>query len=94
MSRSLMDNERKCFVCGTTLNLHKHHIYGGVGRRKVSERYGCWCYLCAAHHNMSDAGVHFNKTLDTQLKMECQKRWEAKHGERQDFIRTFGRNYL
>lgn len=97
--KSILSNERECYVCGTTLNIHKHHIYAG-GRRKLSEKHGCWVYLCAYHHNMSDYGVHFNKTLDTELKQECQREWERINGDRElenvrtEFIRIFGRNYL
>ena len=94
MSKSIISNERECVICGSTYNLHRHHIYGGVGRRDLSERWGCWCYLCARHHNMSDASVHFNRQLDFRLKQECQKRWEVEHGTREEFVRTFGRNYL
>lgn len=94
MSKSIISNEPECLVCKTTLDLHKHHVFGGNGRRKVSEEYGCWVYLCARHHNMSKAGVHFNKTLDTKLKQECQRAWEARYGDRAVFIRTFGRSYL
>ena len=73
--KSILSNERECYVCGTPLNLHRHHIWGG-GRRKLSEKHGCWVYLCAKHHNMSDKGVHFNKALDTELKQDCQEMWE------------------
>jgi hypothetical protein len=41
---------------------------------------------------MSDAGVHFNKELDTRLKQTTQKAFESKYKE--DFISIFRRNYL
>ena len=91
---SLLSNEKECYVCHTTMNLHKHHIYEGTGRRKLSEKYGCWVYLCAYHHNMSNCGVHFNKELDIKLKQECQREWEAKNGGREKFRQTFGKSYL
>lgn len=94
MSRSIMQSERECYVCGAVNNLHQHHIYEGSGRRRKSDLFGCWVYLCAYHHNMSDAGVHFNKNLDLKLKQECQKKWEEIYGYRDSFIREFGRNYL
>jgi len=94
MSRSLISDERQCYVCGTTLNLHRHHIYPGNGRREVSEKYGCWVYLCARHHNMSNAGVHFDKKLNDHLRRLCQKRWEKAYGTRKEFVQHFGRNYL
>jgi len=34
--QSILSRFRCCYVCGTTLNLHKHHIYGGNGRRERS----------------------------------------------------------
>ena len=94
MSKSLISNNRECLFCGTSLNLHKHHIYGGVANRKLSEKYGCWVYLCGFHHNMSNAGVHFDKHSDTQLKQLCQRMWERKYGDREKFIETFGKSYL
>ncbi len=97
---SLMSNERECLVCKSTRNLHKHHIFFGSANRKQSEKYGCWCYLCARHHNMSSEGVHFNKELDQRLKKHCQSLWELEYywecqtKPREDFIEIFGRSYL
>ena len=92
--KSIMSNEKVCLVCKTPYDLHKHHIYYGTGNRKISEREGCWCYLCGAHHNLSKWGVHFNKDLDLRIKQECQERWERKNGTREQFIQTFGKSYL
>lgn len=90
MSRSLISEEKQCYVCGTTLNLHLHHIYPGAGRREISDKYGCTVYLCARHHNMSNAGVHFDKKLDLHLRRLCQARWEGKYGNRDEFRKAFG----
>ena len=94
MSESILSNEKICFVCYTPLNLHKHHIFYGVGNRTKSEEFGCWCYLCERHHNMSDEGVHFNTPFDMILKKFCQYRWESKFGDRDLFIKTFGKSFL
>lgn len=94
MSESIISNEQNCYVCGTPYGLHKHHIFEGIGRRQVSERYGCWVYLCARHHNMSDEGVHFNKSLDEKLKRICQEEWEKRYGDRDEFRKHFRRSYL
>ena len=88
---SLLQNTKKCYVCNTTLNLHKHHIYEGRNRNN-SEKYGCWVWLCAKHHNMSDEGVHFNKKLDNELKQQCQLYFEKTYDI--DFLSIFRRNYL
>lgn len=93
MSKSIISNERACLVCGTPYNIHHHHIYYGTANRKLSEKYGCWCYLCVKHHNMSNEGVHFNKELDSELKKYCQRTFERTR-TREEFMRIFGRNYL
>lgn len=92
MPKSLLSNEKKCYVCGTTRDLHMHHIYPGANR-KWSEKYGCWVYLCAPHHNMSNKGVHSDRKLDLRLKKECQQAFEKEHS-RDEFMRIFGRNWL
>lgn len=91
MSKSIISNEKECLVCKTPFNLHKHHIFFGPNR-KNSEKYGCWCYLCGRHHNQSNEGVHFNKTLDNKLKKYAQQKFEEAYPE-QDFLKIFGRNY-
>ena len=93
MTKSIMQDSEECLICGTTYDLQRHHIYEGIGRRKTSEKYGCWCWLCSKHHT-GDKGIHFQKAVDLKLKAECQKRWEKKYGSRSDFIILFGRNYL
>lgn len=92
--QSILSDDTVCLVCGTPLNLHKHHVYGGIGRRNLSEQYGCWCYLCAAHHNMSKHGIHYNVDLDLMVKAECQRRWEDRFGSRDKFIEIFGKSYI
>ena len=80
-------------MCGSTYILHKHHIFFGTANRKLSEKYGCWCYLCARHHNMSDNGVHSNKPLDTKLKKFAQEKFIEAYPDL-DFLKIFGKNYL
>lgn len=93
MSKSIVSNERECLVCKTTLNLHRHHVYPGTANRKLSEKYGCWVYLCARHHNMSNEGVHFNKALDLKLKKFTQQKFMEVYPNL-DFCKIFGKNYL
>ena len=95
MSKSIMSNERRCWRCGTTLSLHKHHIFYGWANRKLSDKYGCWCYLCERCHDMSDHGVHSDKEADLSLKRQCQKKLEEEYGWTKDkMIEVFGRNWL
>lgn len=93
--RSIVSNNKKCFICGTTRDLHKHHIYYGMSNRRLSEKYGCWLWLCVHHHVLGPGAVHENKDLDLKLKKLCQVKWEELGiGSREEFMRTFGRNYL
>lgn len=91
--KSLISNDKTCYVCGCN-TVHKHHIFYGTANRKQSEKYGCWVWLCPYHHNMSNDGVHFNRELDLQIKRECQERWEEVHGNRDEFRKIFGKSYL
>lgn len=83
----------KCYVCGTTTNLHTHEIYFGTADRKKSIEYGCYVRLCANHHNMSNEGVHFNHWLDRRLKEIGQREFEKLYGHVK-FMKVFHKNYL
>lgn len=91
--KSVIQQEKECYVCGTTYNLHDHHIIYGTANRKQSEKHGLKVWLCQEHHTGA-SGVHFNKPLDLHLKKLAQKHFEAQIGARNEFIRVFGRNYL
>jgi len=91
MSKSIISNDKACFICGSPY-VHLHHIYAGYNR-KHSDQYGCTVYLCPYHHNLSNAGVHFNRELDLKLKKLCQEKFEELYSK-EDFIKIFGKNYL
>ncbi len=92
---SIIDKELEtCFICGTTQNIHIHHIFGGPNR-KLSTKYGIVVALCARHHNMSNDGVHFNRTLDLKLKKHAQQKAMNKYGwDISEFVKIFGKSYL
>lgn len=90
--KSIINNDKVCFLCGTYVNIHKHHIFGAYNRNN-SEKYGCWVYLCGPHHNLSDMGVHFNKQFDIELKQLAQTQFEKLHGHNK-FMEVFSKNYL
>lgn len=94
MTKSIISNEPECLVCKSTLSLARHHVFAGNPNRQISEKYGCWVYLCGYHHNLSNHGVHYDKSLDLSIKQLTQRKWESLNGNREDFIKTFGRSYL
>ena len=89
MAKSIISNVKQCFVCGSPY-VHKHHVYGAANR-KLSEKYGCWVYLCPEHHT-GNSGVHFDKEFNTELKKYTQRKFEETYDE--NFMNIFGRNYL
>lgn len=93
MAKSILQSEKYCWVCGAINDLHTHHIYFGTGNRSISENYGFKAYLCGKHHNLSEHGVHFDKSLDLRLKRACQRAFERTHS-RDEFVKIIGKNYL
>lgn len=92
--KSVFQTEKECYICGTTRDLHEHHVFFGTANRKLSEKRGYKIYLCGHHHNLSNEGVHSNRSMDLYLKKMAQKHYEIHYGSREDFIREFGKSYL
>jgi len=80
-----------CFVCGTTHNIQEHHVFFGVSKRKLSERYGMKVPLCIDCHT-GNKGVHRNRELDIHIKQLAQIEFEKNYSF-EEFMRIFGRNY-
>lgn len=93
MAKSIMQTEKRCYVCGTTYGLHEHHVFYGTANRKQSEKHGFKVYLCGRHHNLSEEGVHFDHELDLRIKRDCQRVFEKTHS-REEFMSIIGKNYL
>lgn len=94
MNKSIISNERRCFICGSCRNLELHHVFGGANRKR-SDKDGLTVYLCHYCHNEPPNGVHHNKAINDQLKMITQKRWQAAYNKtKDDFIKSYGKNYL
>ena len=89
----LTDDMKKCYITGSTRDIHIHEVYYGYADRKKSIEYGCCVPLRADYHNMSSHGVHFNKDLDLRLKREMQEAFEKKYGKKK-FFEVFHKNYL
>lgn len=92
--KSIIQHERQCLVCGSW-NIEDHHIFFGVSKRKLSEKYGLKVWLCPTHHR-GHQGVHGRDghKLDKEIKQLGQKSFEYHYGTREEFIKIFGRSYL
>jgi hypothetical protein len=105
MARSIICNERECYLCREeaelqgyygllpSIGLHKHHIIFGTADRKKSEHWGVWCYLCVAHHEHGPEAVHTNIKTDTWLRQQAQRIFEARYSH-ELWMKEFGRNYI
>ena len=92
---SIVSNKKECFKCHNTIGLHKHHIFFGTANRKKSDKDGCWIWLCGIHHNLSKAGIHFDKDFDLQIKKLTEQKWiEYYEDDINGFIARYGKNYL
>lgn len=81
-----------CYVCGR-YGTEIHHVFYGVGNRKLSTKYKLLVGLCYDHHR-GNVGVHGgNRELDMELKRMAQRRFNEVYAE-SDFLAVFGRNYL
>ena len=81
-----------CYFCGRTDWIEYHHVFGGANRKK-STKYGFIVPLCHWCHN-EPGGVHHNKENRLLLRRIAQEEFEKNIGTREEFMRTFGRNYL
>lgn len=92
--KSILDEGRRCYLCGSTRDLEKHHIYGAALRHK-SEQYGLTVTLCHSCHNEPPNGVHYSAEAAARLKAEAQRKAMQTYGWTQkDFVNRFYKNYL
>ena len=98
--KSIIQDKKECFLCRTNYDvettnvLHEHHIFEGISRRRLSEKYGLKVYLCPRHHNIGTSySVHFRRELDLSLKRIAQAKFEETH-TREEFINLFFKSYL
>jgi len=92
---------KECWLCGRYGNTERHHIFGGNGRRRKSEKLGLVVDLCHACHNEPpskarhfEGGVHFNAEAMQKLHEFGQRKAMEEQGWTvEDFIREFGKSY-
>lgn len=90
----LSTHSNRCFLCGSSRMLEKHHVFGGAYRSK-SEKLGMTVHLCHNCHNEPPKGVHHNAEMNRQLKARAQRKAMEYYGwSVEDFINMFGKNYL
>ena len=90
-SKSIMQNEKRCYLCGRYTDLEKHHCIAGPNR-KWAEKYGCWVYLCHDCH-LGKGGAQYDRDVGQRLKAEAQLAFERIH-DHELWMKVFMKNYL
>lgn len=94
MAKSIISEEKRCYMCGSMRWLECHHIFEGYNRKK-SEQYGLKVYLCHYCHNEPPNGVHHNKDNMLKLKRIAQEKAMKHYGWTvEQFREIFGKSYL
>ena len=93
MSKSIMQDSKRCYFCGRQVGLEEHHIFGGVANRKLSERYGLKIWCCDYHHRDPKNGVQYNREVNQKMKQLAQIAFEARHSH-EEWMQVFRKNYL
>ena len=91
-SKSIVQKGERCFLCGRTTDLERHHIFGGVANRPLSEKFGLWVWLCHDCHTGTD-GAQYIKEKNQNLKRLGQIAFEARHSH-DEWMQIFRKNYI
>ena len=89
MAKSIMQRKKVCWFSGSERYLEEHHIFGGHGKRDLSEQYGLKVYLRKDWHDK----VHSDRETAMKLKRAGQRAFEKTH-TREEFMQIFGKNYI
>lgn len=92
MSKSIIQHDKYCFLCFTTIGLECHHIFAGTANKKISEKYGLKIWLCHKCHTGKD-GAQYNKEINLKLKQTAQMAFEKEH-TRAEWMQIIRKNYL
>ena len=84
------EGQKECYLTGIQSECDLHHIFHGTANRKLSDQWGCWCWL---KHDLHRRLHEKDKALDRRLQQECQIAFEKKYS-RKMFMEIFGKNYL
>lgn len=95
MSKSIIQDEKKCYITGYEgIGLHKHHCLNGANR-PLAEEDGLYVWLRWDWHiaDSNHATPHNDKATDLYFKKLAQRKYEESH-TREEFMQRYGKNYL
>lgn len=92
MGKSILQDDRTCYLCGRVSGLECHHIFAGGANRPISEKYGLKVWLCHDCHTGNE-GAQYNREKNQRLKQDAQFAFEKTH-TRGEWMELIGKNYL
>lgn len=89
MTKSIIQHNEGCYICGRSGPLQMHHCLHGI-RRKMADEDGLWVWLCpSCHGKLHDKGLY-----DEHLEIVAQVYWMQNNGTKEDFIKRYGKSYI
>ena len=86
---SIIQSEKRCFLCGRQTELQVHHCISGTANRRLADKDGLTVYLCGeCHRKLHDKGM-----CEHYVKAVAQTAWERHYGTTEEFIKRYGKNY-
>ena len=93
--KSIVTDYEQCFFCNGPAEC-EHHLLFGNGIRNLAESDGIKVKICNRCHNMGkiQERIHENPMAEKLSKMLGQSIWESEYGNREAFIKRYGKSYL
>lgn len=90
--KSILQNEKVCYLCGKEYGLESHHIFAGVANRRISEENGLKVWLCHGCHTGTD-GAQYDREKNLFLKQMAQAAYEQNHTH-DEWMKLIRKNYI
>ena len=81
-----------CFECKMAIGTEDHHLIPGNPQRKYCEADGLKVRMCRECHDFIHSSKGSSKLLE--YRRLGQTKWEAVYGDREAFIKRYGRSWL
>ena len=90
MKSLMQDDPTVCYLCGKPMGKgDKHHIFNGPMRDKAEED-GMYIHV----HRVCHSYIHNHPVTAQTIKARGQRMWEETYGDRDAFIKRYGKSYL
>ncbi len=93
MRKGIVEDMEHCYVCGTN-QVEMHHCINGRGQRSIADQYNLVIPLCPEHHRNGSYSPHRNAEINSQYAKISQAYFEQNIGNREDFMKLFGRSWI